>query len=139
MEGMYSFDITYRVCYADTDKMGYLYYGHYARLYEMGRVETLRSLGVSYASLESDDRVIMPVVRMETRYLKPAFYDEVLTISTIMKNRPGRLIEFENLVINESAQLINEAHLTLCFVDITTNKMVRCPMVIQKALDGIAL
>jgi acyl-CoA thioester hydrolase len=135
---MYSFDISYRVCYADTDKMGYLYYGHYARLYEMGRVETLRSLGVSYASLESDDKVIMPVVRMETRYLKPAFYDEVLTVSTYIKNRPGRLIEFENRVYNESAQLINEAQLTLCFVDLTTNKMVRCPLIIQKALDIIS-
>ena len=134
---MYSFDLSYRVCYADTDKMGYLYYGHYARLYEMGRVETLRSLGVSYASLESDDKVIMPVVRMETRFLKPAFYDEVLTVSTYIKNRPDRLIEFENRVYNESAQLINEAQLTLCFVDVTTNKMVRCPLIIQKALDGI--
>lgn len=134
---MYSFDISYRVCYADTDKMGYLYYGHYARLYEMGRVETLRSLGVSYATMESDLQIIMPVVRMETRFIKPAYYDELLTITTQIGQRPGRLIEFKNLVFNNSGTLINEANLTLCFVDTTTDRMVSCPLHILTALEEI--
>jgi acyl-CoA thioester hydrolase len=134
---MYTFDISYRVCYADTDKMGYLYYGHYARLYEMGRVETLRSLGVSYAWLESDAKIIMPVVKMETRFIKPAHYDEILTITTQIGQRPGRLIGFQNLIYNEMGTLINEAQLTLCFVDKKTNKMISCPSVIQKALEEI--
>ena len=134
---MYSFDISYRVCYADTDKMGYLYYGNYARLYEMGRVETLRSLGVSYAALESDLHIIMPVVRMESRFIKPAYYDEILTITTILGSPPGRLIEFHNRIANTTGAIINEAKITLCFVDVLKQKLVSCPSEILKALESI--
>ena len=69
---MYTHAITYRVCYADTDKMGYVYYGNYARLYEIARVETLRSLGVSYKDLE-DNGIGLPVFEHSSTFLAPKY------------------------------------------------------------------
>ena len=83
---MYQHEYQYRVRYADTDQMGYVYYGNYARLYEIGRVEALRSLGFSYKAME-DSGVMMPVYENTAKYIAPALYDELLTIRTInLKN-----------------------------------------------------
>ena len=72
-----------RVRYAETDQMGYVYYGNYAQFFEVGRVEWLRSLGVSYKSLE-DSGVMLPVINLNVQYIKPAKYDDLLTITTIL-------------------------------------------------------
>ena len=63
-------EIALRVRYSDTDKMGFLYYGRYANLYEVGRVELFRSLGFSYRDLE-DEGTGMPVINMESKFIYP--------------------------------------------------------------------
>ena len=72
-----------RVRYAETDQMGYMYYGNYAQFYEVGRVEMLRSLGMTYKSME-ESGIIMPVLELKCKYLKPALYDEEITVKVIM-------------------------------------------------------
>lgn len=124
---MYSFNYNYRVRYADTDQMGYLYYGNYAKLYEIGRVETIRSLGFSYKEFETKLGIILPVVSLESRYLKPAFYDDILTIETKIKDLPSKMISFECNIFNEKNELINSGLIKLFFVDMKTNKRVSAP------------
>ena len=81
---MYTSETNIRVRYAETDQMGVVYYGNYAQYYEVGRVESIRQLGFSYADLEKTG-VIMPVVEMHSKYLRPALYDNLLTIKTTLK------------------------------------------------------
>ena len=124
---MLKFDYKKRVRYGETDMMGYLYYGNYAQLYEIGRVETMRSIGLSYKKLEEDHRIMMPVVHVEARYILPAKYDEELTIRTILKDLPSRLITFENEVYNEELTLIHNAIVKLFFINMETSKKVSYP------------
>ena len=70
---MYTHDFQKRVRYGETDQMGYLYYGNYAQYYEIGRVEMLRSLGLTYKSMEEEFGVMMPVLSLQIHYLRPAF------------------------------------------------------------------
>jgi acyl-CoA thioester hydrolase len=124
---MYSFDHQYRVCYGDTDMMGYLYYGHYARLYEIGRVETMRSIGLNYKDMEAQYGIMMPVVHVDARYIYPAKYDQLLTIKTILTDIPGRLAVFGNEIYNEEQILLHKAEVKLFFVDMHSGKKVSCP------------
>ena len=77
---MYAYDTPIRVRYGETDQMGYLYYGHYAQYYEVGRVETIRSLGLSYKEMEDVHGIWLPVVSLEMRFVRPAHYDDLLTV-----------------------------------------------------------
>jgi acyl-CoA thioester hydrolase len=124
---MYSFDYKKRVRYGETDMMGYLYYGNYAQLYEIGRVETMRSLGLTYKILEEKYRIMMPVVHVSARYILPARYDEELTIRTILNELPGRMITFENEIYNDQQKLIHKAEVKLFFVDMDSGMKVPCP------------
>ena len=76
---MYIHKTTYRVRYADTDQMGYVYYGNYARLYEIGRVEALRDLGFSYKETE-ESGVMIPVYENHSKFIAPVLCDELITI-----------------------------------------------------------
>ena len=107
---------TYRVTYADTDQMGYLYHGNYARLYEIGRTEMLRSLGMTYANMESKHGVMMPVMSLQQRFIRPARYDEVLTIHTTLRHLPGATITFYVDIKNEKGKLVNGGSVKLCFL-----------------------
>ena len=78
IKSMFKHQIKFRVLYSDTDKMGYMYYGQYAKYLEMGRVEALRSIGLSYKSME-DSGLIMPVLDLKLKYIKPLFYDDEIT------------------------------------------------------------
>ncbi|HQV67724.1 MAG: acyl-CoA thioesterase [Saprospiraceae bacterium] len=124
---MYSFDFKKRVRYGETDMMGYLYYGNYAQLYEIGRVETMRSLGLNYRDLEVVYGVMMPVVHVDARYILPAKYDEELTIRTILTELPSRMIVFENEIFNEEMQMIHKAVVKLFFIEMSSGKKVSCP------------
>jgi acyl-CoA thioester hydrolase len=124
---MYSFDYKKRVRYGETDMMGYLYYGNYAQLYEIGRVETMRSLGMSYKELEEKYGIMMPVVHVDARFLLPAKYDEELTIRTILNELPSRMITFGNEIYNENQILIHKAEVKLFFIEMDTGKKVSCP------------
>lgn len=131
---MYSYDYKKRVRYGETDMMGFLYYGNYAQLYEIGRVETLRSLGLTYKDMEAVHRVMMPVVHVESRYLKPGKYDDELTIRTILKELPERMIIFNTEIYNEDQVLIHLASVKLLFIDMASQKRVNCPEYLVKAL-----
>ena len=124
---MYSFDFKKRVRYGETDMMGYLYYGNYAQLYEIGRVETMRSLGLTYRDLEVVYGVMMPVVHVDARYILPAKYDEELTIRTTLTELPSRMIVFENEIFNEEMQMIHKAVVKLFFLEMSSGKKVSCP------------
>ncbi len=116
-----------RVRYADTDKMGYLYYGHYAKLYEIGRAELLRTTGISYQECEDEFHVMMPVLSMECRYKLPAKYDQLLTIHTELKELPKRMLHFHHEIYNEEEQLLNTGEVKLFYVDMKNNKNISCP------------
>lgn len=117
---------TLRVRYGETDPMKYVYYGNYAEYLEVARVELFRTLGISYDEIEKRG-IWLPVSEYKIKYLKPAFYDEILEIHTYVRKVPGVKIEFEFEIFNDSKQKITEASTTLFFLDATTNKVSRCP------------
>ena len=117
---------TLRVRYGETDPMKYVYYGNYAEYLEVARVELFRTLGISYDEIEKRG-IWLPVSEYKIKYLKPAFYDEILEIHTYVRKVPGVKIEFEFEIYNDSKQKITEASTTLFFLDATTNKVSRCP------------
>jgi acyl-CoA thioester hydrolase len=118
---MFSHSTKIRVRYADTDQMGYMYYGNYATFYEVGRVEMLRSLGLTYRSMEVSG-IIMPVTNLKCNYIKPAFYDEEITVKVFIDKMPSLRIHFRYELYNESDDLINIGETTLVFIDKELNK-----------------
>ncbi|MFN8355762.1 MAG: thioesterase family protein [Spirosomataceae bacterium] len=132
---MYTFDTPYRVTYADTDQMGYVYYGHYARFYEIGRVEALRNLGMTYKSLE-ESGVMMPVYELKCRYLQPAKYDDLLTIRTHVAAMPAARMVFTFEVFNQDNVLLNTGEATLVFVKMDTNRLTLAPKEMTERLKG---
>ena len=131
---MYSFDYQKRVRYGETDQMGYLYSGQYAQYYEIGRVEMMRSLGIRYKDLEDEHGVMMPVVSLQMRFVRPAYYDELLTIRTAVRKMPDKFITFEVEIRNEAGKLLNAGSVRLCFVEKATQKTVPLPAFIQQKL-----
>jgi len=134
---MYSFDFHKRVRYGETDMMGYLYYGNYAQLYEIGRVETMRSLGLLYKDLEEKYKIMMPVVHVDARFLQPAKYDEELIIRTILRELPSKMVTFENEIYNEIGDLIHKAAVKLFFIDMKTQSRVSCPPYMLEKLSPL--
>ena len=130
---MYSNDIQIRVRYAETDQMGYVYYGHYATYFEVARVEMLRSLGFTYRKLE-EEGVILPVLDFSIKYIRPAFYDSLLTVTTVIKEIPVTKIRFNYETFNEKKELINVAETTLVFVNKSTGRPCRPPSDLLEAL-----
>jgi acyl-CoA thioester hydrolase len=121
------------VRYADVDQMGYMYYGHYARLYEIGRVESLRSLGIRYRDFE-DLGFIMPVYENKSRFIQPAKYDELITIRVILKQIPKARIVFNYEILSEEGVVIHYGETTLVFVNTANNRIITCPKNIEEAL-----
>jgi acyl-CoA thioester hydrolase len=113
---MFSHSTKIRVRYADTDQMGYMYYGNYATFYEVGRVEMLRSLGLTYKSME-ESGIIMPVIDLKCKYILPALYDEEITVKVFIDKMPSLRIHFRYELYNESGELINMGETTLVFID----------------------
>ena len=122
---MFTHTTQVRVRYGETDKMGFVYYGYYSLYYEIGRVEALRSLGLDYKSMEDQMHIFMPVVSLNVRYLRPAHYDDLLTLETS--------IEFDTKILNEKGDWLNQGQVVLCFLDIASRKRVDMPeLLIQK-------
>jgi len=107
--------------------MGYMYYGNYARLYEIGRVELIRSLGITYHNMERDMGIMLPVVNVESRYTKPALYDDVLTVTTSLMEMPEKMITFYFSIANGKKETIHKAEVKLFFVDMASGKRISCP------------
>ncbi len=123
---MFQAETQIRVRYAETDQMGYVYYGNYAMYFEVARVEAMRSAGFSYKEME-ENGVMMPVLESHFRYLKPGKYDELLTIKTTIPEMPGVRIRFEYRVLNEIGELITEGWTTLTFLKKDTHHPTRPP------------
>lgn len=123
---MYIFEYPYRVRYADVDQMGFMYYGNYAKLYEIGRVEALRALGIRYKDIE-DAGIWMPVYENKSKYLAPAKYDELLTIKISLKVIPKFRIVFTVEIFNEDRKIIHEGETTLVFLNSVNQKITVCP------------
>jgi len=115
-----------RVRYAETDQMGIVYYGNYSQYYEVGRVEAIRSLGISYKEIESNG-ILMPVTKMNIKYVLPAKYDDLLKIVTIVKEKPDKRISFRTEIYNMNEELINFGEVTLVFLETETKKVVDIP------------
>jgi len=115
-----------RIRYGETDKMNYVYYGNYALFYEQARAEMMRHLGLSYREME-EKGTVMPVLEMYTRYLKPSFYDDLITVKTFLREMPTVRIRFDYEVYNEAQVLLNTGFTTLTFVDAQTLKPMRPP------------
>lgn len=134
---MFSKTTKIRIRYSETDQMGYCYYGNYAQFFEIGRVETLRALGVSYKSLE-ERGVMLPVMEFKVKYHLPAKYDDLIEIKTIIKNVPTAKIEFDYEIRNEEGQLLTTAYTSLVFISANTMKPMQAPedlkIKIEKAL-----
>lgn len=119
-------EIKVRVRYSETDKMGVVYHGNYAQYFEIGRVEFLRNQGVSYKLME-EEGVMLPVVSLTMNYKKPAYYDDLLTIKTILKKLSGVKVEFDYEIYNESNELLTIANSVLVFVDAKTGRPMQYP------------
>ena len=128
---MYVSETQIRVRYAETDKMGYVYYGNYPAYYEVGRTESLRKLGTTYHKLE-DSGVMMPVVDMKVQYVRAARYDDLITVKTMVEEVPDKQMQFFYEVYNEEGVLLNKAETTLVFVSSESMRRVRCPEWMQE-------
>jgi acyl-CoA thioester hydrolase len=132
---MFDYRTQIRVRYADTDQMAFVYYGNYARYFEIARVEALRSLGISYRKLE-EAGVMMPVLENYSKYLRPAFYDDLIEIKVMIKEMPGIRIRFDYEIFRESGELIHTGYTLLAFVSVATKKLCNPPEEVLQALSG---
>jgi acyl-CoA thioester hydrolase len=123
---MFISEIKIRVRYGETDRMGYVYYGNYAEYFEVARVEALRELNLNYKDIE-EQGFLLPVYTFSIKYFKPAYYDDLLTIKTIIKELPLVRIIFEYETYNEKKELLNKGETTLVFIDKATNKPCKAP------------
>ena len=125
-----------RVRYSETDQMGVVYHGNYAQYFEMGRVEWLRNLGVSYKWME-ENGVMLPVVSLTMNYKKPARYDDLITVKTIFKSQTSVKIEFDYEIYNENEELLTIAHSVLVFVDMKTGRPILPPDYIKDKISEL--
>jgi acyl-CoA thioester hydrolase len=126
-------ELKVRVRYSETDQMGVVYHGNYAQYFEMGRVEWLRNLGVSYKWMEGNG-IMLPVVSLNMNYKKPARYDDWLTIKTILKSQSSVKIEFDYEIYNEQSELLTIANSILVFVDMKTGRPTAPPEYVKEKL-----
>jgi len=131
---MFSSSTQVRVRYAETDQMNVVYHGNYAQYFEVGRVESIRQLGVTYKELEAMG-IIMPLVELHVKYIRPAHYDDLLTIKTMLKEMPiDHRMEFHQEVYNEAGKLLTTGRVVLYIIDVKTREKTTIP---QQLLDKI--
>ncbi|KGO81903.1 MULTISPECIES: acyl-CoA thioesterase [Flavobacterium] len=127
-------EFSVRVRYAETDQMGVVYHGNYAQYFEMGRVEWLRNLGLTYKFMEQNG-VMLPVVSLLMNYKKPARYDDLLTVRTIFKKQESVKIEFDYEILNEAGELLTTGNSVLVFVDMKTGRPVTPPDYVAEKME----
>ncbi|RTE52549.1 acyl-CoA thioesterase [Arenibacter aquaticus] len=127
-------EISFRVRYGETDQMGVVYHGNYAQYLEMGRVEWLRSMGISYKAME-ENGIMLPVISLNIKFKKSAVYDDLITVTTYIKKKPMVKIEFDYEIRNQEGDLLIEANTVLAFMDMKSNKPVKCPDYILDKLN----
>ena len=131
---MKNYSKTIRVRYNETDQMGVVYHGNYASYFEVARTEWLRNLGVTYKEME-ENGTMLPVISLSFKFLKSAMYDDLLTISVSLRKKPMVKIEFDYEIINQNKEKISSGNSVLAFVDMKTNKPIKCPDYILDKLD----
>ena len=119
-------EIEIRVRYSETDQMGFVYHGNYAQYLEMGRIELLRKLGVSYKKME-EDGVMLPVLSLNVNYKKSAFYDDVIKVKTQLNKMPTARIEFDYEITNQEGEILTLANTELVFINMKTSRPMKCP------------
>ncbi len=122
-----------KVRYAETDQMGVVHHGNYAKYFEMARIDWLEALGISYKTMEKQG-VMLPVYEMSTRFIKPARFDDLLKVETRLRELPGVKITFDYSIFNNEEELITTAVTSLVFMDSHSRKVIRCP---QNILDKL--
>lgn len=131
---MFSFDTQVRVRYADTDQMQVVYHAKFIEYCEVGRTDSIRSLGITYKEME-ELGIMLPVVKIEFNYLRPGRYDDLLTIRTILKELPtGHRLEFDHEIYNEAEKLLCTAKIVLYFLEKSTNKKTDIPEFLTEKL-----
>ncbi|MFH4968785.1 thioesterase family protein [Gaetbulibacter sp. M240] len=126
-------EIQIRVRYGETDQMGVVYHGNYALYLEMGRIEWLRKLGVSYKKME-ESGIMLPVISLNINYKKSAGYDDVINVRTELRKIPSVKIEFDYEITNTSGEILTTASTTLAFLDMKTKRPVKAPQYILDKL-----
>jgi acyl-CoA thioester hydrolase len=129
-----------RVRYADTDKMGVVYNGVYLQYFEIARTELLRAIGLPYTHLEAEG-VLLPVLEAHVEYLRPARYDDVLSLHATYAPEHGAPIRISYNVCVQDATLAT-GYTRHSFVDAATWRPVRPPAIfttaVQRALQDVA-
>jgi len=124
-----------RVRYAETDQMKVVYHGNYAQYFETARAESIRNLGYTYKDME-DMGVIMPIVELHVKFIRPAEYDDLLTVKTMLQELPeGHRIEFRHEVYNQQGKLLTWGKVVLYFLDAKTMEKVAMPEPLRKKLE----
>ncbi len=116
---------SFRVRYADTDRMGFLYNGNYLTLFEIGRTEFMRNYGLHYRVME-DKGYLLPLTQAYAKYVNPAYYDDILDIRTQLVYNEGALLRF-NYNIFKDDTIITEGFTEHIFMNASTKKAMRPP------------
>ena len=125
-----------RVRYAETDQMGVVYHSNFFYYFESARAESIRELRYSYADMERMG-IVMPVVEVHCKYLRPAIYDDLLTVKTILKELPlHHKTEFNHEVYNEKKELLVTGKIILYFMEAKTMKRASMPVQLQEKLKS---
>lgn len=131
---MFSSETSVRVRYAETDQMGVVYHGNYAQYFEVARAESIRQLGLTYKDMEAMG-IIMPIVELHTKFIRPAHYDDLLTIRTTLAQLPtDHRIEFQQEVFNEHQKLLTVGKVVLYFLDASTRQKAVMPPALYEKL-----
>ena len=123
----------YRVCYADTDQMGVVYYANYFMLFERARTELLRLNGLSYKQIE-EQGFMLPVLEAHAKYHRPARYDDLLDVT-------ARVVEFDGLKLKTACEvkrdgvLLVDGDVTLVFLNAKTGRPSRPPENIRQIFE----
>jgi acyl-CoA thioester hydrolase len=132
---MYEFNTNIRVRYAEADPMNVVYYGNYAQYFEVGRVESMRALGLSYKTME-EMGIMLPVVELNIKYLRPAKYDDLLTIKSQIRQLPtDHKIQFDQEIYNEEGKLLTVGVVRLYFMDQALGKRAEMPAFLKEKLS----
>lgn len=122
------------VRYAETDMMGVVYHGSYLPWLEIGRTTLLKEHGLPYRELEADG-FLLPVLEVGLRYLRPAKYDDTVTVTTVLKDKPGLRIRME-YQLHRGDELLATAFTVHAFID-RSGKPVRPPARFVDAMDRV--
>ncbi|WP_299392623.1 thioesterase family protein [uncultured Gelidibacter sp.] len=132
---LFNDEIELRVRYGETDQMGIVYYGNYAQYFEVGRVEWLRKLGVSYKQME-EDGIMLPVTKLTVEFKKPALYDDLIKVKTQLVKLPSASIEFNYVITNQAGEILTLGNTILVFMDVEKNRPTRCPKFLLDKLQS---